>query len=135
MYIQTDIIHIHTYTCRYIQIHTNITVIVMPPVDYAPGHNYALGGCSIYTWLTIMYMLVYACICMYWSVSCYMSKYILVYVCIWSYHTVYACIVLTNMLEKTEWALSNDGMPASFLAYHNFAGAAIPSRYPTWNEL
>ena len=46
-----------------------------------------------------MYMLVYACICMYWSVSWYMSIYLLVYVCICSYHTVYACICMYMIIS------------------------------------
>ena len=71
MYIQTNIIHIHTYTCRYIQIHTNVTLIVMPRVDYAQGHNYAPG----HKHCICMYLYVLVCIIIYEYIYLYMYVY------------------------------------------------------------
>ena len=101
------------YQYIYVCICIYMYVLVYICMDYALGHNYAPGGCSIYTWdwpsCICLYMHVSVCIGLYHDIWVYIYLYMYVYVhiilymhvyaCIWSYHTVYACIVLINMLE------------------------------------
>ena len=135
--------YVSVYICMYRYIYVWIMPwgITMPQVDvlFTPEtdhHVYACICMYLYVLVCIMiYEYIFTCICMYMFISYCICMYMHVYDHIILYMHVLCLSTCWKSVEKTEWALTNDGMPAHFLVYHSFAGAAIPSRHPTWNEL
>ena len=112
------------FVCTYVSalfcICLYVSVSVYICMDYALGHNYAPGGCSIYTWDWP------SCICLYMHVSVCIGLYhdiwVYIYACICMYMIISYCICMYcayqhagNQWKRQNGHLQMMGCPPIFL--------------------